>query len=128
MRGLRCFTKSPLISVLSSLCEQAALKTALHLLFHTGIVDKTASCALPRATFSIHRHDPRIWILMYNIQTISCSPGRPPLAGTSARKEILQNRRTNLNKLEKTEKKTGEAFCSSLFRKTFNPNLQWGGE
>lgn len=73
-----------------------------------GIMDKTAPCAPPRATFSIHRHEPRIWIFMCSIQTISCSPGRPLLAGTLAGKEILQKRRTNLDTLEKTKKKTGE--------------------
>lgn len=87
-----------------------------------GIMGKTANCALPKGTFYIYRHDPRIWIFICNIQTISCSPGRPLLEAKLAGKEIFQKKRTYLNTLENTEKKIGEAFHSLLIRMIFHPN------
>lgn len=113
---------SPLISILSSFCTRPALKTALVLLFPTGITRKPANCALPRGTFYIHRHDSRIWIFICNIQTISCSPGRLLLAGKLAGNNIVQKKRAYLDTLENTKKKTEEAFHSSLIRTTFYPN------
>ena len=96
-------------------------RQALVLLFPPG----TANCALPKGTFYIHRHDPRIEIFSCNIQTISCIPGRPLLEAKLEGKEIFRKKRTYLNTLENTEKKTGEAFHSLLIRMTFHPNCQW---
>ena len=50
-----------------------------------------------------------IWELGFficNIQTVSCSPGRPLLAAKLAGKEIFQKKRICLNTLENSEKRT----------------------
>ena len=108
MRGLNkmLYKCQPLISTQLIPCTQPALQTARGLPLPTGSKLWNSQLCLSQRHFLYPQTRSGNWdCFICNIQTVSCSPGRPLLAAKLAGKEIFQKKRICLNTLENSEKR-----------------------